>query len=519
MARCKGVYIVCLRNFGNRIKMIYSLLLSGVLLSLLFATSASYCAQLSSLSEFENTISLIMAQMPTNNDNYKALTKLFNSNAWLENKTSLPFGSYDNFILRSHYDTSTKWYIEFLYYDTNNVTFSVNSQYISRSEAFSVKYYRFNIVNLGTTYNPVYQGQQADLTINNNTLSRLVTDTYKFSIFFVDNVFNNAQNYEVWGVNYPILDYYSYNYNSNLSDIDVDDFNTIKQLTINDKLTNIADFGRTSHFSNAYITYWAYRKDLGYFEPYTTIATTSYNIINNDLGEIYFTSDEFLPNTIMQYVLVSNDFENFSSLSILYYCVDSNTVIVNGELDISNTFNNNYYNKYRYDLSNFTNTNSGGLITNASGDTTGFIDLAPITNGIQDIKDTLVDGSQTENIINSYISGDLPDVFGYQENFKTEYNLFWTPLNYLSTQIFNALTLNSTAVFNIPLRNGQTLVLRSSDFTVPDGSLKSFISLYLVFSTVYVVFLSFRRLIDNLNSAGISGVLEKQGVDPDYIKM
>lgn len=148
---------------------------------------------------------------------------------------------------------------------------------------------------------------------------------------------------------------------------------------------------------------------------------------------------------------------------------------------------------------NENSTGTGGTITNNSGDIISG-DATKDKTTIGDILNTLTEPyNPDKNILNTMNSGEILDSMGFEETEKPNQDLWDTLINGFK----NVLTENKTIVLEVPLRT-QVLEISSNDIKVPDGTVKTFIGLFVNFWLLMKMFTFIRRTIDQINEGNVN---------------
>lgn len=129
----------------------------------------------------------------------------------------------------------------------------------------------------------------------------------------------------------------------------------------------------------------------------------------------------------------------------------------------------------------------------------------------------IIDSSEVSNIYNDNFggpSGDVLSKLGYSEYINT----YSTQIYSIFDDFKNCLLGNSNVTFNFTFM-GTSMVLNSSDFITPSGPLKTFVSTFLVFGFVMLIFKQYSHFYHKLQEGDQLGAIETISVDDESILM
>lgn len=244
-------------------------------------------------------------------------------------------------------------------------------------------------------------------------------------------------------------------------------------------------------------------------ESFTTFSGERFNY-DSELDVITYLDNQ-TDDTLELVTVYPNDLIVASPVQYSFYWKSYQTQISSGdEISPDGTFsNNNYYNDYNNKIDNETqNTDTDKIIANQNQNT-------------QDIINTLDNPEVDDEYLgefNGYFSGDSAAIsrkFGFL-TFPTDvYNDIYLFLN----DLISAIIDDNDVYFDFSLHGETPTRIYSSDIYVPNGVLKSFISVFLVACTVYVIYLKFFNYYELLCSGNISTLINDFDIDKSIFRM
>lgn len=150
-----------------------------------------------------------------------------------------------------------------------------------------------------------------------------------------------------------------------------------------------------------------------------------------------------------------------------------------------------------------------------SGDNVNYdYNLQNSTNDIIENQNALPD---TETILNDSLgstSGELLDKFGYHV-----YDVQWNNFIYsMFMDIQRVLLSSEDVIFTFPYMN-TNITVRSSQFTTPNGPIKTFISAFLVFGFLVLIYQEIAKFYHRIETLNISSALNIHEVNDESIIM
>lgn len=232
---------------------------------------------------------------------------------------------------------------------------------------------------------------------------------------------------------------------------------------------------------------------------------------NIQYSTINISSNRIINNTLFRFMFVPIEIDGLSVLDdqidVWFYVIDENTFLSGDNLDISNTFNDSYKDEY--------NDLVGKLIDENKDNT----NINNIIGGINNIINQ-IGGSEPypDNTLNGLISGDnksgelIKDFLGWAP-FD---NPFTTILYGVLNGVCDVLMLDENVSLTINIRDQYIKTLNSRDFSMPNGGLKTLVSVFTVVLTIYGMALWFHGIIHDFEVARIDKIKAKLGNDEFY---
>ena len=300
-----------------------------------------------------------------------------------------------------------------------------------------------------------------------------------------------------------------------------------------------------------------------------TINTPVYNgSVNADIGQYYklcsgFIGSYYYDNNNYQnldYVILCNDSTEYVGLRNIYYTPTTNGNIVDIYVYVESSMSQKGYKVITY-YDNELMYNEPGYTTfiinggSSSGDPGGgsSVDLTETNNLITGVINTIRSGDNSiintirsgdSNIVNAIRSGDAYVVSSILDDSETDSLLgdlyssgddIYDLVNELGFQRYDnpyqniifgfiedlcdSLTSSGDAYIDVNLHNGQTKRIYASQFYIADPTLRLFVSTFLVFGILFVMYNYFRKSIDSLSSGDVKKVIDNVEVDTNFIKM
>ena len=205
-------------------------------------------------------------------------------------------------------------------------------------------------------------------------------------------------------------------------------------------------------------------------------------------GDGYLHVYEYYQPDTTEFIIFTAKDSVFDQIVVPIYYTTRNTNIVNGYINLDNTFSGDYYNNYNNDQ------NTQAIINNTNND------------------------SEVDTTLNEFISGDYQDVankFGFKL-FTQEYYDF---IYYTVTEIVDVLTESGDVYFDYSMHGETPTRIYASSFTTPNGTLKTFLQMFLISCTVYAFYKYIADLLELISTGNILEALDEFKVDRNIFKM
>lgn len=145
---------------------------------------------------------------------------------------------------------------------------------------------------------------------------------------------------------------------------------------------------------------------------------------------------------------------------------------------------------------------NGGVITSfGSGDYS-------IQNSINDTIDFYTDDSLVNTEIDSFFSGDTNSIVS-NLNFPNLENNYFVVIYNVVAGISDTLQMSGDPYFDVSLHGETPKRIYASDFTTPPSVLKTFISMSLIFGTLYILYLQLNGFIMLLNTGHVKDAINQ----------
>lgn len=287
---------------------------------------------------------------------------------------------------------------------------------------------------------------------------------------------------------YFVSDYFNFVLNSNLTNITING-DSVPLIDFQGNQANTAILGQlglAKNFYNAELFQYRYqngRWKLINVKTYEKIGTTTNNQIS-----VTLIGNQYYEDTLYSLQMNPDPDSLFSPYSQPFFVKGSNTVISGGALDLNNTFSGDYYNNYNND------TNTQDIINN--------------TNDMSDV----------DNSLNEFISGDALDIankFGFVMFSQEYYDFIYNTI----VDIVGVLEETGDVYFDYSMHGESPTRIYSSSFTIPNGTLKNFITMFLISCTVFAFYKYIADILELISTGNILEALSEFKVDRNIFKM
>lgn len=109
------------------------------------------------------------------------------------------------------------------------------------------------------------------------------------------------------------------------------------------------------------------------------------------------------------------------------------------------------------------------------------------------------DSSEVNNSIDEIFSGDTNYIVN-ELSYPSLINSNWLVIYNFVEGICDTLSVSGDVYYDVSLHGETPTRIYASQFKTPNGALKTFISMFLVFGTVFLLYIQFKDFIDLLNS-------------------
>lgn len=458
---------------------------------LLFVLSGvSYCMD---LSDFERNGFQIMSAIDSAKGGtfyYNWFNNIINSNAFIQNVNDMPFGT-SNYIVITWASND-----EFrLYFMDTDSTFYVTSSGQWRSNQDIIAPYtlvlNYNRNTSEVSFNRVATTWGQLASSENWYINWNVSGNNKFVMPLTNNSFTNQYNYTVYGLNYT-LSTPVYNGSTN---VDVGQYYRLCRGFIgNHYYTNyqLLDYKIIGNDTQEFIG-----------NKYITYTPTS----NGQVVDIYFYVEPSMNQKGYKVVTYYNN-------EVLYSENEYNTLLVNsgGSSGDSGSGGGS-----SIDLTETNNLITGIGIIIKSGDER-IVDA--IRSGDDAIVAAITDDSEVDSLLGEiYSSGDDINNIVSDLNFKRYDNPYQNLIFGTIQNICDSLYGSGDAYITINLHNGSQKRIYASEFYIQDSTLRFFVSSFLIFGILFVLYNYFRKSIDSISSGDAKKVIDNVEVDTNFIKM
>ena len=512
--------------------------LSILLLVLLLGLSTNcYALSIRDYTVFERMMSDVENVYPDNNvlgHYFDRFNKLKESTAWQQYRLEIPFSSYSNCIVRNYsVDNNTAGIDIFLFnqnYDLNVLQNGV----VQTTTTFDIPYeIRFNC-----PYNTNFQNwtfsRQLDAWTWGSTYAEFQSqpNENKSCVFLVSNTFNNPYNKTIYGIfeDYPTIRFEEVPTTEHIA---VNGINQVPLYYAGSSYLNFANLvNPTGDQLNGTMligdvlsyVYWDNVSSKWVLSgPYfdRDLSNTAYqsnrylNVVRNSNFTNYSLSvkQPYLYTNVMYiYTIYYRDYDEPSNvaheLNYRFYVANSDTVITNGTIDTTVSFPDypSYIGQW------------GNLSTDQNNNNNTDLIIANINSGDNLINNTILDDSQVIGQLNDFVSGDIDNI-GQKLGFQNLSNPYSIVIYGFISDVCSALTSTGNVSFNYSMHGESPTTINSDDIYLPNGVLKTFISMVLVFITIYFIYYRFKVLVDDLTSGDSKSTIESLDVDLNYFYM
>lgn len=232
------------------------------------------------------------------------------------------------------------------------------------------------------------------------------------------------------------------------------------------------------------------------------------NFYNTDITSTYWSSvidmNLYRLKNCCVYLFFEHSNVNGSDLIVPIYVSDTNTrysVATGGGLIVSadDTFSGDYLNKYDNDINNVVNEQP----------------INDIANSVDNINDSITSTEGSDDLINSYLSGDI-DSWSSDLGYHPFENPFTSFLYNLVVNVYDALTRRGNVVLNLNHHNTTGWVINTDDFITPNSPLKNLIKWSMIFFYLYGNYKFFHYLLTLIETAKIDKAIATLGTDEFY---
>lgn len=421
--------------------------------------SADFSNWVSLLNSYQGKY-IISAEYPNQNLSYLGLTIWFytadNDRAYRYNQNGLYVVSSNN----------TRWRQS--YYVTSN-TFQSWSQGGNMSSVWNNQYYWYTDTNIwnqssgGSVYtNAGYGYPSSDIFYENETPPPTSYFSIDINADFRDNKATISN--DTSGTQYYLVPYTS------------------------DKVRigNMFDY---SNLSAVIKRKFRYKQSTRSFDLIQEYESNTNNLEFFDIADDTLIVFEYCqPDTTEFITFVPKTETGFSQFTVPIYYTSANTSVVNGVIDTGDTFSGDNYTNYNND------TNTDKIIDNINND------------------------NEVDSTLNEFISGDAEDIankFGFRLFNQEYYDFIYNTI----VSITNVLTDDSDVYFDYSMHGEAPTRIYASSFTTPNGTLKTFLTMFLVSCTVFAFYKYIADLLELISTGNILEALDEFKVDRNIFKM
>lgn len=252
----------------------------------------------------------------------------------------------------------------------------------------------------------------------------------------------------------------------------------------------LGSWNGNSYSFSTYKNVYNYNKN-GYFPTWASGTTTR---DNNGRYTTYFYLDLLNQNNNVVVLRISPLLSDLNTLYMYFYCFDGHTHVISGIIYPTNTFSGDYIQQYNQQ-------EQINTITSQSNQNT------------QDLQDTITDDSKVDSMLEETLSGDkiINDI-----GFNFIVNPFEDIIKNTLIGFTNALLGSGNETINFSIYN-HNYAIHSEDFTLPNGALKSFISLLCNAFVVYNICKYGFKLYEWINTGRIQNLVNEQNRHQYYL--
>lgn len=238
----------------------------------------------------------------------------------------------------------------------------------------------------------------------------------------------------------------------------------------------------------------------------------------SQVGGVWIITNEFnneTNNNTNQDFYITNNYDVYIKSSLLN---DNIPLFLTIDTFTDSTMNEDVDYVQCYFMTDFMNNSTTSVITNASGDVIGNINLGEIIDSQQNetnnILNSINDATQVDNIMGEYTSGDI-ETISSDLGFSALDNPFTSFLFFVIEGVYDVLTEREDIVLSTHYKSLE-FNLASTDFTIPQNELKTFIRNMLVCVYIYGNYKWFHYMITLLETARINKFMAEIGTDEFY---
>lgn len=464
-----------------------------LLVLLLGSFTTSYAM---SVSQAEECMQYITDQYNANYTPYYKVyvPALIDSNLWTVHKNDIGFDTYNTIIMRCLYE-SAKVYVDFVTLDTDNTY--INNAWIQFNTSQNVTLSNVRVCRFIMTRTGVVSSYELTTkTLYYNSLYRNPTDqsVWCAAVIQANNIVN-ISDYFYYGKGYTVQMPFTFIPKAASTYADVWTYEDVPfydasgdDLYIGQLFVPLSS--QTEEINSNF--YWQYNTwNFRSLSPYCTYL--EYVTSENDTAvyDVYLVKEYIYENTLYDLTTIDKSTEPYGTAPAIFYIRNNYTVVTNGALDPSSTFSGDYKDKYDDDLQNQQDVN----------------------NISEAINDTINQPVDVSGELAGVFSGDLYNIaegFGFD---STE-SIYFTFIEDFLRNVCNVLLDDSDAYFDFSLHGEEPTRIYSSDIGLPsDHPLRIFISIILVFLTVYLMYFQFMKVFELIQTSSISDAINSQDIN------
>lgn len=487
---------------------------SSILLLLLLLGCCGDCFALS-LNSIQNEVNNFVG-IPQKAKDFIQSNQLLDSIQWVENNTNFDMADFNHFYITTYGSTYGRIAFWNTLTDEDDEPFddNIDIRYAnSKGSSSTTKGYQFYcysnvkriIININNSKNTdsssrYYNTYISDITgVDWNTgdirySQNLKTDNSAGIFLNIDKPIYTAFNWQIINDKSDIYTYYNnpqnffdFTPNSNLELVSVNGFQNcyyIKNSNWVNGFQNLGSIFKSSNFNTVEIERYYYNNTTYNWNRLGTINRLDFlslidsnNTLNIDLMSTKYTNGGY----VYRLTFKSNTID-FNDIVVNIYIESSNDIVNGGVLNTSDTFSGDFYDNYN-------NTNNN----------------IETQEKIDNVSDTLTDDSQIDDMMTGLLSGDnLLNEIG----FSPIDNPFTSVVLQVVTDVTDIILGSGHEVIEIGWR-GHTEYLDSDDFVLPNGIIKTFISLISNGFLVWAIFKYGFKLYEWINEGRLNNLMNE----------